>query len=124
MFSTTAIAKGTKFSGRVMGTHQRLDQAARRSLGQILPHSKYFPSSKEIVHFEGIRGPDGLKRKSPGIDEPSHMLTNKDFLKSPKTSKSEVDLQSPAMESGHENLDERSVLTMILDHRLNNTYKS
>ncbi len=119
MFSTTAIAKGTKFSGRVMGTHQRLDQAARRSLGQILPHGKYFPSSKEIVHFEGIRGPDGLKRKSPGVDEPSHMLTNKEFLKGSKISKSEADLHSPAMESGHENLDERSVLTMILDHKWN-----
>lgn len=100
MYSTTAIVKNSKFSGRIVGTHQQLDKAARRILGRMLPRGCYFPNSKEIVHFEGTRGPDGLKRKSPGIDEPSHMLL-------------------PATETGHEHLDERSVLTMIIDHRWN-----
>lgn len=117
MFSTTAIKKDSQFSGRVVGTHQRLDQAARRSLAAVLPRGKYFPSSKEIIHFEGVRGPDGLKRKSPGVDEPSHMLTQKEFDEILKTEPS--DEISPAAEAGHENLDERSVLTMILDHRWN-----
>lgn len=116
-----AIAKGSKFSGKIVGTHQRLDQAARHSLNRLLPRGKYFPSSKEIVHFEGIRGPDGLKRKSPGVDEPSHMLTTEDFANFSnvaQTSKA-LDGTGPAAELGHENLDERSVLTMILDHRWN-----
>lgn len=117
MFSTTAIKKDSKFSGKVVGTHQRLDQAARRSLSSLLPHGKYFPSSKEIVHFEGVRGPDGLKRKSPGEDEPSHMLTQKEFDEYIESNAASA--LGPAAEMGHENLDERSVLTMILDHRWN-----
>lgn len=116
MFSTVAIVKNSKFSGKMVGTHQRLDQAARLSLGRVLPKDKYFPASREIIHFEGSRGPDGLKRKSPGVDEPSHMLVTEDF-----TSQSEHELEqsSPSDESGHEHLDERSVITMILDHRWN-----
>lgn len=74
MYSTTAISKNSKFSGKIVGTHQQLDQAARKILTHFLPHDKYFPSDKEIIHFEGTRGPDGLKRKSPGEDEPSHLL--------------------------------------------------
>lgn len=105
MYSTTAISKNSKLSGKIVGTHQRLDQAARRALTRHLPRGKYFPAAKEIVHFEGIRGPDGLKRKSPGIDEPSHMLI--------------PDGDSPANTSGHEHLDQRSVLTLIADHRWN-----
>lgn len=108
MYSTTTLSKNSKFSGRIVGTHQRLDQAARKALARHLPRGKYFPASKEIVHFEGIRGPDGLKRKSPGVDEPSHMLTPEDLEGS-----------SPANAPGHEHLDQRSVLTMILDHHWN-----
>lgn len=33
-----------------------------------------FPSYEEIIHFEGFNGPDGLKWKSPGVDEPMHFL--------------------------------------------------
>lgn len=132
MFSTTTIVKNSKFSGKIMGTHQKLDQAARRSLARVLPRGKYFPSEKEILHFEGSRGPDGLKRKSPGIDEPSHMMATSDLVR-------ECDGENDASSSGqdssqheldaapdlaaekidHSNLDERSVVTMILDHRWN-----
>lgn len=112
MYSTTTLAKSSKFSGRIVGTHQQLDLAARKILGRQLPRGRYFPSGKEIIHFEGTRGPDGLKRKSPGIDEPSHMLVLEDG--------DVVDNEArPADSSGHENLDDRSVLTMILDHRWN-----
>lgn len=31
-----------------------------------------FPSKKDILHFEGKNGPDGIKRKSPAKDEPWH----------------------------------------------------
>lgn len=102
MYSTTAIVKNSKFSGKIVGTHQQLDKVSRRLLSKFLKHSQYFPSSKEIIYFEGTRGPDGLKRKSPGVDEPSHMLNN-----------------APSEELGHECLDERSVITMIVDHRWN-----
>lgn len=116
MFSTIAIVKNSKFSGKMVGTHQRLDQAARLSLSRVLPKDKYFPSSKEIIHFEGSRGPDGLKRKSPGVDEPSHMLVTEDFV---EASEQELEQATPSDESGHEHLDERSVITMIMDHRWN-----
>lgn len=102
MYSTTAIVKNSKFSGKIVGTHQQLDKVSRRLLSKFLKRSQYFPSSKEIIYFEGTRGPDGLKRKSPGVDEPSHMLSG-----------------APSEELGHECLDERSVMTMIVDHRWN-----
>lgn len=111
MFSTIALVKNSKFSGKIVGTHQRLDQAARRVLTRGILQGKYFPSSKEIIHFEGMRGPDGLKRKSPGVDEPSHMLV--------LSEKADEQLTTPSTESGHESLDERSVITMINDHRWN-----
>lgn len=58
-------------SGRIMGAHQKLDRVARRALEQLAPQSS-FPSIKEILHFEGVNGPDGIKRKSPARDEPWH----------------------------------------------------
>lgn len=132
MYSTTTISKNSQFSGKIVGTHQRLDQAARKALAHHLPRGKYFPASKEIVHFEGIRGPDGLKRKSPGVDEPSHMLVPDNLDEPPAVpgdassqpaadNLADADLTdaSPANASGHEHLDQRSVLTMILDHHWN-----
>ncbi len=132
MFSTTTIVKNSKFSGKIMGTHQKLDQAARRSLAKVLPRGKYFPSEKEILHFEGSRGPDGLKRKSPGIDEPSHMMATSDLVQeqdeendasSSEQASSQHELDAApdlvAEKIDHSNLDERSVVTMILDHRWN-----
>lgn len=127
MYSTTAISKNSKLSGRIVGTHQRLDQAARKALAHHLPRGKYFPASKEIVHFEGIRGPDGLKRKSPGVDEPSHMLAPEptadvseptDIIETTNTAELLED-SSPANAPGHEHLDQRSVLTLIQDHHWN-----
>ncbi len=73
MYATTAIIKNSKLSGRIVGTHQQLDKAARRVLQPILDlSSSYFPSESAILYFEGARGPDGLKRKSPETDEPTH----------------------------------------------------
>lgn len=142
MFSTIALAKNSKFTGKIVGTHQRLDQAARRSLGHVLARSKYFPSSTEIIHFEGMRGPDGLKRKSPGIDEPSHMLVEvasgdecppqdpvslsksnpagRDFDPAQPRDNLDEGASLPAPSStDHSNLDTRSVIEMIIDHRWN-----
>lgn len=62
----------TRYSGRVMGAHQKIDRIARRQLGQLLPDPELFPSIREILRFEGRDGPDGIKIKSPAQDEPWH----------------------------------------------------
>lgn len=58
-------------SGNLIGAHQKFDRVARKFVGQLRPGSS-FPESKLVLHFEGNNGPDGIKRKSPGIDEPWH----------------------------------------------------
>lgn len=73
MYSTLSLSKNSK-TGKITGTHQKLDRAARSFLGQFLAENTIFPTVKEIVYFEGMRGPDGLKRKSPGVDEPWHFV--------------------------------------------------
>lgn len=69
MYSGTTL---TKFSGRVIGTHQKIDRVARKLLTQVLPDTKLFPPIRTILHFEGKNGPDAIKRKSPAHDEPWH----------------------------------------------------
>jgi hypothetical protein len=83
MYSGTTIRKG---SGKIMGTHQKIDRVARRRLQGYLSRihgdteKPWFPTSREIVKFEGMNGPDGIKRKSPAKDEPWHYIdpTNPD----------------------------------------------
>lgn len=58
-------------SGNVMGAHQKFDRAARKFVSERRP-GLGFPSSKQILHFEGNNGPDGVKRKSARKDEPWH----------------------------------------------------
>lgn len=64
----------TKYSGRLMGAHQKFDRVARRHLSEILDTSEKFPKISDILQFEGIKGPDALKKKSPAKDEPWHFL--------------------------------------------------
>jgi hypothetical protein len=62
-----------KRTGLVIGTHQKIDRVARRHITKhvtTLP----FPTTDDILHFEGSRGPDGVKLKSPGRDEPRHFI--------------------------------------------------
>jgi hypothetical protein len=68
---------GTTFrtkSGRMMGVHQKIDRIARRQITKFLPKRNEFPLIHDILHFEGANGPDGIKRKSPGRDEPWHYI--------------------------------------------------
>ncbi|HEY1085446.1 MAG TPA: hypothetical protein VGE34_01840 [Candidatus Saccharimonadales bacterium] len=67
-----------KKSGRIIGTHQKIDRIARRHLASHLDDSLVFPRISEILHFEGSRGPDGVKLKSPGKDEPWHFIDPSD----------------------------------------------
>ena len=75
MYSGTTLR--TK-SGNVMGAHQRIDRISRRHLGRIIPKRAFFPSINDILRFEGRDGPDGIKRKSPGQDEPWHFIDPSD----------------------------------------------
>ncbi len=46
---------------------------ARRNLTVVFEgRGYYFPTHREITRFEGLNGPDGIKRKTPGQDEPWH----------------------------------------------------
>lgn len=63
-----------KNTGRMIGTHQKIDRVARRHLRRYLAKDSFFPGITEILHFEGQRGPDGVKLKSPGRDEPWHFI--------------------------------------------------
>lgn len=69
MYSGTTL---TKMSGRMFGAHQKIDRVARKQLSKVLPNNKVFPKSSRILHFEGVNGPDAIKRKSPAHDEPWH----------------------------------------------------
>jgi len=85
---------GTTFrtkSGLVIGVHQKIDRIARRHIAAKLPWRYPFPTAQEILHFEGLNGPDGIKRKSPAKDEPWHYI-------------------DPA------NLQDRQMIDMIHDH--------
>ena len=57
-----------------MGVHQRIDRLARRNLSKRITNKHYFPTAQNILHFEGLNGPDGIKRKSPSVDEPWHHI--------------------------------------------------
>lgn len=69
MYSGTTL---TKYSGRIVGAHQKIDRAARSHLSRLLADDSVFPGTRQILHFEGKNGPDGIKRKSPAKDEPWH----------------------------------------------------
>lgn len=83
-----------KKSGRFIGVHQRIDRIARRHLNPLLKPHESFPSANEILHFEGSNGPDGIKRKSPSIDEPWHFIDPEKF-------------------------EDNEVMQMIVDHQVN-----
>jgi hypothetical protein len=71
MYSGTTL---TNKSGSFIGAHQKIDRVARNNLSRLIVDDTLFPASKKILHFEGKNGPDGMKRKSPAINEPWHFL--------------------------------------------------
>lgn len=75
MYSGTTLRNA---SGKVMGAHQRIDRIAKRHLTRVIPRRAFFPTIREILKFEGRDGPDGIKRKSPGRDEPWHFIDPSD----------------------------------------------
>lgn len=69
MYSGTTLRPLT---GRMIGAHQKIDRLARAGLRPVLDTDSSFPSVKLLLHFEGVNGPDAIKRKSPARDEPWH----------------------------------------------------
>lgn len=66
---------GTTFtpaSGKLIGGHQKLDRIARAHLDELIDEKPIFPKAKQILRFEGYRGPDSIKVKSPAKEEPWH----------------------------------------------------
>ena len=75
MYATLDLFENSKHSGKLIGVHQKLDKAARKLLTRkIKGIDGSFPDIKEILHFEGSRGPDGIKKKSPGVDDPDYFI--------------------------------------------------
>lgn len=71
MYSGSTIRNS---SGRILGAHQKIDRVARKRLSTLIGKDSHFPGITQILHFEGVNGPDGVKRKSPSRDEPWHYI--------------------------------------------------
>lgn len=76
MYSFGPLPKVGK-SGRIIGAHQKIDRVARKHLETLLVKQVRFPDIRTMLKFEGINGPDGMKLKSPGVDEPWHFVDPK-----------------------------------------------
>jgi hypothetical protein len=63
------------YSGNLVGVHQRIDRVAKKQLVHHIGRVPFFPTIKTILHFEGRNGPDGIKSKSPSVDEPWHFIS-------------------------------------------------
>lgn len=63
-------------SGNVLGVHQKINKVAWRLTSES--QQGFFPTLKNVQHFEGRNGPDGIKRKNPGADEPWHFIDPND----------------------------------------------
>ena len=72
MYSGTTL---TRFSGRVVGAHQKLDRVAYNFLEKVVDDLGKVPTIRQVLHFEGRKGPDAIKRKSPAKDEPFHFYS-------------------------------------------------
>lgn len=68
MYSGTTF---TNLSGNLLGVHQKINRSAIKALKHLNAETG-FPGIKQINHFEGKNGPDGIKSKSTGQDEPWH----------------------------------------------------
>ncbi len=74
MYSLSAGLKSLRTFDAWFGAHQRLDRFALRQLKLLVRDDQLaaFPKSKQLMEFEGINGPDGIKVKTPAQGEPWH----------------------------------------------------
>lgn len=71
------------YSGNIVGVHQRIDRVAKKQLVHHIGRAPFFPTIKTILRFEGKNGPDGIKSKSPSVDEPWHFISPQAALDDP-----------------------------------------
>jgi hypothetical protein len=76
MYSGSTLKHMQRFDAW-FGAHQKMDRTARRHLELLVPQCS-FPTREQILKFEGIDGPDGIKRKTPAQDEPWHYYDPED----------------------------------------------
>lgn len=74
MYSVSAGLKPLRTFDAWFGAHQRIDRFALKQLQSVLSTSQtaQFPTAKQLLEFEGINGPDGIKIKTPAQGEPWH----------------------------------------------------
>jgi hypothetical protein len=77
MYSGTTLRPLKPFDAW-FGAHQKIDRVARQHLDALLAEGQAFPSRRQIIKFEGLDGPDGIKRKTPARDEPWHFMNPDD----------------------------------------------
>jgi hypothetical protein len=58
----------------IFHAHQKLDKAAYKHLANLLPADHPFPTVKQVLNFEGPRGPDGAKLKRLKSGQPWHFV--------------------------------------------------
>lgn len=59
----------------IFHAHQKLDRVAHRNLRHLLPSGSFFPSIRQILHFEGGQGPDGTRlKRHPEDVQPWHFV--------------------------------------------------
>src|SRR5579884_1999485 len=59
----------------VFHAHQKLDRVAYHHLRKLLPESTFFPALKQILRFEGGRGPDSVKlKRKTDAEQPWHFI--------------------------------------------------
>lgn len=80
MYSVSAGLKSLRTFDAWFGAHQRLDRFALRQLKTLIPPDQMagFPNAKQLMEFEGINGPDGIKIKTPAQGEPWHFYNPND----------------------------------------------
>lgn len=74
MYSLSGGVKPLRPFDAWFGAHQRLDRFAIKHLEQVVGERRIFafPTIKQVLEFEGINGPDGIKIKTPAQGEPWH----------------------------------------------------
>ncbi len=62
----------------IFHAHQKLDRVSRKHLAELLP-TAFFPTRKQILHFEAGHGPDGARlKRQQRSDQPWHFIDLED----------------------------------------------
>jgi len=58
----------------ILRAHQKIDRVAMRHLVRLAGRVPDFPRIREILHFEGVNGPDAVKFKRSNEGQPWHFI--------------------------------------------------